>query len=105
MIKVSVFYPATQGARFDQAYYLSQHIPLVTRRFGSALKSYQIDIGLAGGAPGSEPPYVAIANFTFDSVEAFQAAFGPHAQEIMGDIPNYTSIQPVIQISAVEASG
>jgi len=35
-------------------------------------------------------------------VEAFQAAFGPHAKEIMADIPNYTSVQPVIQISEVK---
>jgi uncharacterized protein (TIGR02118 family) len=38
----------------------------------------------------------------FDSVEAFQAAFGPHAPAIMADIPNYTDIQPVIQISEVK---
>ena len=35
------------------------------------------------------------------SVEAFQAGFGPHAKEIMGDIPNYTDLAPVIQISDV----
>jgi uncharacterized protein (TIGR02118 family) len=37
-----------------------------------------------------------------DSAEAFQAAFAPHAQEIMGDIPNYTDIDPTIQISEVK---
>jgi len=36
-----------------------------------------------------------------DSVEAFQAGFGPHAKEIMADIPNYTDQSPVIQISEV----
>jgi len=30
-----------------------------------------------------------------------RAGFGPHAQEIMSDIPNYTDIAPVIQISEV----
>jgi uncharacterized protein (TIGR02118 family) len=38
----------------------------------------------------------------FDSAEAFQAAFGPHAQEIIADIPNYTDIQPTIQVSEVK---
>jgi len=33
--------------------------------------------------------------------EAFQVGFGPHAQEIMDDIRNYTEIAPVIQISEV----
>ena len=36
-----------------------------------------------------------------DSVEAFNAGFGPHANEILGDIPNYTDLQPVMQISEV----
>ena len=36
-----------------------------------------------------------------DSVESFQAGFGPHAKEILGDIPNYTDLAPVLQISEV----
>jgi uncharacterized protein (TIGR02118 family) len=36
-----------------------------------------------------------------DSVEAFQKGMGPHMKEIMGDIPNYTDIAPVMQISEV----
>lgn len=36
-----------------------------------------------------------------DSIAAFQAGFGPHAQEIMGDIPNYTDQTPIFQISEV----
>lgn len=35
------------------------------------------------------------------SLEEFQAGFGPHAQEIPGDIPNYTDLSPVMQISEV----
>ena len=36
-----------------------------------------------------------------DSVEAFEAGFGPHVQEILADIPRYTDLSPVIQISEV----
>jgi uncharacterized protein (TIGR02118 family) len=36
-----------------------------------------------------------------DSVDSFQAGFGPHMQEILADIPNYTDLAPVIQISDV----
>ena len=35
------------------------------------------------------------------SVEAYQSSFGPHAQEILGNIRNYTDQTPVIQISEV----
>jgi uncharacterized protein (TIGR02118 family) len=36
-----------------------------------------------------------------DSVENFQQGFGPHASEIRADIPKYTDLTPVIQISEV----
>ena len=101
MIKVSVMYANTPGVRFDHAYYRDKHMPMVKARLGDAYLSYSIDKGLAGGAPGSGPTYIGMCALYFDSVEAFQTAFAPHAKEIMGDIPNYTDLQPVIQISEV----
>ena len=101
MIKVSVMYPSKPGARFDHDYYRDSHMPLLQRRMGEACRSYTIDKGLAGGAPGQPAPYVAMCHVYSDSVEAFQAAFGPHAKEIMADIANYTDLQPVMQISEV----
>ena len=101
MIKVSVMYPFSPGARFDHAYYRDKHMPLLKSRMGDACKSYTIDKGLAGGAPGEAAPYVGMCHVFADSVESFQAAFGPHAKEIMADIANYTDLQPVIQISEV----
>src|SRR6188474_2513906 len=101
MIKVSVMYPNTPGARFDHDYYRDKHMPLVKARMGDACKSYTVDKGMAGGAPGAPATYVGMCHIFADSVEAFQKGFGPPAQEIMGDIPNYTDLSPVIQISAV----
>lgn len=101
MIKVSVMYPHAAGARFDHEYYRARHMPMCARLFGPACRGYEIDRGLAGGEPGSPPPYAAMCHFLFDSVEAFQGAFGPHAAEIMADVPRYTDLAPVVQISEV----
>jgi len=101
MIKVSVMYPYTEGARFDHDYYRDKHMPLLKARMGDACKSYTIDKGLAGGAPGTPPTYVGMCHVFCDSVESFQTAFGPHAKEILGDIKNYTDLAPVMQISEV----
>lgn len=101
MIKVSVMYPQQPGTRFDHTYYRERHMPLVKARMGAACRHYTVDQGLAGGAPGEPAPYVAACHIFCDSVEEFQAAFGPHAQEIMADIPNYTDRQPVLQVSQV----
>ncbi|HEY7577204.1 MAG TPA: EthD family reductase [Acetobacteraceae bacterium] len=102
MIKVSVFYPASANTRFDMDYYCKSHMPMVQQKLGAACKSTAVEQGVAGGAPGAPPTYAAMGHLYFDSVEAFQAAFGPHASTIMADIPNYTDIQPVIQISEVK---
>jgi len=37
-----------------------------------------------------------------NAVDAFQKAFGPRADSITGDIPNYTDIQPLVQLSEVK---
>ena len=101
MIKVSVLYPKSDGSSFDMDYYCQSHMPMVRERLGDACKNMAVDGGLGGGAPDSPPTYAAMGHLYFDSVDDFQAAFGPHAEEIMGDIPNYTNVQPVIQISQV----
>ena len=101
MIKVSVMYPKTSGARFNHEYYRDKHMPLVKARLGDAFKYYTVDKGVAGGTPGASATYVGMCHIFCDSIEALQAGFGPHAREIMGDIPNYTDQTPVIQISEV----
>jgi len=102
MIKVSVLYPNADDARFDMQYYVDKHFPLVREKLGAALKKTAIDEGVGGAAPGSPAPYAAIMHLFFDSVESFQAAFGPNADAIMSDIPNYTDIEPIVQISRVK---
>ena len=102
MIKVSVFYPNKTDNTFDMNYYCDLHIPLVQRLLGSALKGVAVEQGLGGAAPGSPATYVAMGHLLFDSTDAFQRAFGAHVQAIMSDIPNYTNIEPIIQVSEVK---
>jgi uncharacterized protein (TIGR02118 family) len=102
MVKVSVLYPNNPGAKFDMDYYLSKHIPMVRLKVGPALKAVSVERGVAGGTPGSAPTYLTTAALSFDSTEAFLAAFGPHAAEIMADVPNYTNVQPLVQVGEVK---
>jgi uncharacterized protein (TIGR02118 family) len=103
MIKVTVLYPYSDGCRFEMGYYLETHCPRVGRLLGEACKGFGVEEGLAGAAPGTPPAFKVIFFALFESVESFQAAFGPHAAEIMGDIPTFTDLQPIIQVSAVRA--
>jgi uncharacterized protein (TIGR02118 family) len=102
MITVSVFYPHKKGSKFDMDYYINSHIPMVGEKLGAALKGVSMEQGMGGPEPGSRPIYKVMIHLLFDSVEAFQGAFGPNAGAIMADIPNYTDIEPVIQISEVK---
>jgi uncharacterized protein (TIGR02118 family) len=93
MIRLSVLYPATEGATFDHDYYRDHHVPLCVSTWG--LDGADIDKGVDG-------PYVAALHLTFDSVEAMHAAMGvPGTAEIMADVANYTTIMPVMQTSEI----
>ena len=102
MIKVGVFYPNSAGGKFDMKYYMEKHIPMVRQKIGPALKNVEVEQGVGGGMPGSPVTYSIMCRLSFDSVDAFQAAFATHAAHIMGDVANYTDIQPVVQISEVK---
>jgi uncharacterized protein (TIGR02118 family) len=101
MTKVSVLYPNGENKTFNMDYYCNTHLPMVGKLLGDSLKGATVEKGLGGGAPGSIAPFAGMGNMYFDSVEEFGAAFGPNAEQIMGDLPNFTNIEPVIQISEV----
>src|SRR5262245_23284442 len=101
MIKVSVMYPNTPGARFDHDYYRDKHMPLVQARMGAACKYYTVDQGLAGGAPAAPARSVAMCHVACGWVDASQNEFGLRAEETLGDIKNYTDLPPGLQISEV----
>ena len=93
MIKVSVFYPNGEGASFDHEYYKNNHVPLAASSWG--LDGWQIEKGVEG-------PYVAAVHFEFPSVDSFRSAMASDATgAVMADIPNYTNINPVIQVSEI----
>jgi len=103
MIKLSVMYPNGDGKTFDMNYYLNTHIPLVAKLLGDAVKGATVEEGLVGVAPGSTATYAAMGNIYFDSMESFQNSFGPNAPQILGDLPNFTNAEPVVQLSKVMA--
>lgn len=101
MIKISILYP--NSGRFNMDYYLNKHMPrsIALLSQGKGYRGVSVERGLGGAAPGSVPAFVAMCHFLFDSVDDFMAAFMPHAAELQGDMPNYTDIETVIQMSEV----
>jgi uncharacterized protein (TIGR02118 family) len=93
MIRLSVFYPAGDGATFDHDYYRDHHVPLAVKTW--ALDRAEIDRGVNG-------PYVAAVHFRFPSEEAMNAALASEGSAaVMADVANYTNISPVLQTSEI----
>lgn len=100
MISLTVLYPKTADSTFNLDYYLSHHGPLVRERLTPlGLTGFDVETGLAGGAPDTPPAYALIARLNFATIDDLQAALGTHGAELIADIPNFTDAQPVMQIS------
>ena len=93
MIRVSVMYPVTEGATFDHDYYAATHVPMAKAAWG--LSDAVIEKGVNG-------PYVAAVHVTFESMDALGAAMGsPDSAAVIADVANFTTINPVMQISEI----
>jgi len=102
MIKLTVMYPNSADLKFDKEYYTTKHSQLLSELLGDAIKASDINIGISGASPEQAAPYVLITNLVFESMETFQQSFGPNAEAILADLPNFTNVQPQVQISEVE---
>ena len=93
MIRVSVFYPVTEGASFDHDYYREHHVPLAVRTWSP--RSAEIDKGVDG-------PHVAAVHLTFDSLDALHKAMAAEGTAaVLADVANYTTIARVLQTSEI----
>lgn len=100
MFCVSVAYPQKDGGTFNFEYYTKTHVPLVARLVGANAVKAEVRKGVAS-PDGSAPAFVCLANFWIKSVQEFQATLAAHGKEIMGDTPNFTNIQPILQVDEV----
>jgi uncharacterized protein (TIGR02118 family) len=100
-VRVSVFYGGSEG-RFDYDYYVDQHVPMVyelLREHGC--RRIEVDRGVGGGAPGAPAPYAAVGHMEFESLEEFEAGMSTSGSRILADVPNYTDMQPLVQLSEI----
>jgi uncharacterized protein (TIGR02118 family) len=103
MVNIASIYPVMENYRFDFDYYLNRHMPRSIELLSPA-KGYRgvsVEKGIEWKEPELKSNYVAMCHYYFDTVEDFLTAFLPHAEELQGDIANYTDIIPQIQINEV----
>lgn len=102
MIRLAVLYPKTANGSFDMDYYLNKHVPMVIDLLAPmGLVKGEIDKGVAGFTPDQPAHYMVIGYLMFQSIDDLQNGFAAHGAEIMGDVPNFTNVQPIVQINRV----
>jgi uncharacterized protein (TIGR02118 family) len=99
-ITITVMYPNTPGSRFDLDYYVKSHRPLVEESWGDkGMTSFKALKGTGTPNPATPAPYQVIAVIGFESLQAFRNAVKEAGAAVMGDIPNFTDVTPVVQIN------
>ncbi|HYA90209.1 MAG TPA: EthD family reductase [Thermodesulfobacteriota bacterium] len=101
MFRVSVMYPNQGQARFDLNYYRTKHMELVKKLlkpFG--LIKTEVDKGISGGS-GQSPPYICVGQLYFESEDGYDRGVAQVGSVLRGDIPNFTDVKPIRQISEI----
>lgn len=100
MIKLSVLYPRSSESTFDMDYFMKVHVPLVKERLTPlGLQHIDVEEGLAGPTPDVPPAYALIGSLNFETLDQLQQALNEHSAELIADIPNFTNVQPIMQVS------
>lgn len=101
MIRFTALYPRRDGGHFDHDYYENDHRELVLERLSPlGLVRVEMDRGVAG-PDGGEPPFTASGHLYFETLEELQDALAAHGEEVMADTPNFTNLEPVVQIARI----
>jgi uncharacterized protein (TIGR02118 family) len=102
MIRVAVLYPNKPGATFDYTYYAKKHMKLVEEKLKKmGLVRVEIDKAISGTTPGSTQPYITVGYLIFNSVDDLKKASGPMGGELHEDIPNFTNVEPIVQVCEI----
>ncbi|MDR3497469.1 MAG: EthD family reductase [Ancalomicrobiaceae bacterium] len=100
MVRVRVIYPNGEGAFFDMDYYMSHHIPILANKLGDVCKKIEIE-GMAQMEGQPPPKLLSITYLTFETAEAYHAAYDPLADAAAANRPFFTNVAPLFEIDDI----
>jgi uncharacterized protein (TIGR02118 family) len=102
MILVSALYANEAGSRFDARYYREVHTPFALEMLRPlGLLDIRSTTGIAS-LDGTPPPFWVISEMTFETRRHFDDAMAACGERLFADIPHYTDVAPVLQISSTD---
>ncbi|KAJ8071454.1 hypothetical protein OCU04_001774 [Sclerotinia nivalis] len=88
---VTVMYPKTETSTFDLDYYMKTHMPLVQEKWSPhGLTNWTVT------KLDESTGYSMQALLWFESKEAWAKARAAEGPTVMGDIANFSSVQPLL---------
>jgi uncharacterized protein (TIGR02118 family) len=93
MFVVNVLYPL--NGNFDLKYYIDRHMTMVERLWKPFGMSNWFVTRVNGALEGA-PTHQIITTLHFESKTRFDDAMKATAAEVMGDVPNYTALTPLM---------
>lgn len=101
MVKLTVMYPYQEDFTFDFDYYINHHI--VIHKADPNVLGIIIEKGCNAFRGGGTPGLVCAAHFFYESIGTLNESRTPEkGARQLADIPNFTNITPIDQISEIE---
>ena len=101
MFRICVMYANEDGAQFDFDYYRDTHMVMVKEHLGPhGLLKTGIEKGVSGEA-GAKAPYICIGSLYFDSADQYEKGVAAIGTVLRDDIPKFTNVTPIRQVSEV----
>jgi uncharacterized protein (TIGR02118 family) len=101
MIRLTALYRNSEGSRFDFDYYVKTHLQLARKRLADfGMGRIEVEKGIEA-LDGERAAYICVAHADFLDMADLKRGFEEHAEELLADVPNYTDIEPEVQISEV----
>lgn len=101
MVKLTVMYPYHPGYHFDMDYYINHHIAI--HKQDPLVLGILIEQGENAFRQGPDPSMVCVAHFFYESIGKLNESRTPEkGKRQAADLPNFTDITPLDQISEVE---
>ena len=91
---LTILYPNSENVRWDVDYYRTGHMLLIMRLYGTkAIKRFELRKGDADMA-GGKPAFIGSVNIYIENQAAFDDAGKLHTQELVADVPHFSSVMP-----------
>lgn len=101
MIRILAVYPNEAESHFDADYYRHRHEPFATGLLAPlGLRGLRTTLGETA-LDGAAPPYWAVSEMLFATRTDFDAAIAQCGADLFADLPNYTNVAPVLQVSTL----